>query len=335
MESAFAFMKSHTDQSVVSNLLQDTVLKANGRATVFYAVVMGFGALLTAVGEPVKFLFIKILFKCLFPYLTFYQLRLIIWTIIPIVNLLFWALCFVQIVKRYFEKKEIEQKQMELFCLVTFSLGSWHQFFPVPTIDHFYWGAFPMIAIVIIAIFQCYQRLWRDKERVVRFLTILTMLLLCSYNLYDNFKAASEKIVTHVYSVEEATFPYLDGIKLSKDEKIFYDDFANEMSELRKKFPDQEVFNYTKWNLLSCYTDGAVKHMYSLYGYGTYADDESVLEQYINENKPIIICDSEIDTLYAVEYTEYHVCTGLHSDARKDSPQVRLFIPKDLRGVVD
>lgn len=277
--------------------------------------------------KPVRFFFVKVLAKCLFPYLGYHQYGLVMWTAVPIINLILLLISSSKILKFSF-KKEKDKREIEIVCIIVFALASWHQYFPVPTNEHFFWGGFPMLGVAIIVFYLLYLHLLQKKQVIVQLLVITSMMVLCISQLVLNFDAAVEKIETHTYMVNDAHYPYMEGIRLSKEEALFYTDFGNIVYELEEKYPDKELFNYTRWNLLSCYTDGTIGPVYSLYGKDFCNEEE--IKHYFTEKRPILISDQQVDELYSVKYVMYCSVDGIHGDKYKEEPQISIYVPKEL-----
>jgi len=73
-----------------------------------------------------------------------------LWALLPVLNLAVFIVLLIRL--SIFRSQSIESRN--LFILSLLAAGMWHHYFPVPGAWQIYWGATPMIAVVITAFFR-------------------------------------------------------------------------------------------------------------------------------------------------------------------------------------
>ncbi len=150
-----------------------------------------------------------------------------IWTLMPLLAL---YLGFTYVMKRRLSKGDILPL---LFICIT--LGSWLQYHPVGDTHHQWWALSPMIGFALYAALN----LGADNRKKIIYLLIC--LLLFAPDMVYHVRLARRKIRNY-WAYPTVTKPeVLRGMKVPPEEKRFYEEAMDKLTEYKKIHPDSFV----------------------------------------------------------------------------------------------
>lgn len=172
-----------------------------------------------------------------------------IWTLMPLVTL---YLGYV-----FISKKKQNNMQVFLFLATCINLASWLQYHPINDPHHLYWAASPMIGFVLYAASQM------DIDRKKGFTFLVICILLFMPDIFFHVRMVRRKIRKY-WSYPTLTSPeILEGMKVSPEEKNFFDDAKNKIDMYEKTDPSAFVTTQAENALYSLF-DGKNKNCYNM-----------------------------------------------------------------------
>lgn len=149
--------------------------------------------------------------------------------------------------KENFEaERACSQKRVVLIIIAWFSLASWHQYYGVSEIRHWYWGGFPMFGLLAYLLYFMGGQ-FIGKWRI--FAAAMLLLSVSATTLQERYSYFQERQLKYLYMAEKEVYPQLEGLKLSKEQLVFYREYDEIISALRQTHPERYVDNRT-FNIL-------------------------------------------------------------------------------------
>lgn len=250
---------------------------------------------------------IKNLIDCLFPINNSG-----IYIIFPIANLYVFFVTFWNLFKSRHENSDFDKKKklMIILSLTLCTLGSWHQYFAVSEIRHWFWAGFPMMGILGYLLYELFDK--HDDKRWRIAISFMALLTISATTLYERFSYFEIRKERYSEEISEEICPILKGIKLSKEQREFYEDYCTIMEELAEKYPNRRFENRSFSRLLASIDN----------------NDRDTID---DTKLPIIICNSKEEpegktTHYLAIEIEQH-----YPEQELDSYQwtVRFYLPKE------
>ena len=127
-----------------------------------------------------------------------------IWVILPVLNLMI----LVSLILLAALRKSLSEKEKILLILSLLGVGTWHQYYPVLSIAHTFFGATPMFATVIIAAFFLVPKRALDYQRSL--LVFVFVVALFGRDVVDRINTGTE-----IYPKFHIEFPTLEGMAFS------------------------------------------------------------------------------------------------------------------------
>lgn len=266
-----------------------------------------------------------------------------IWSIFP-------AVTVILLMKTIFLYKNnfliLNNRNVSLLLILIVSFFSWAQYYPINTIDHFYWASCMMIGVFVYFLLD----LLSNTTRIYRVTTVLIFLFaFFNADIYFRLSEGYYKIakagyldVSNIsrykilpkrfYTFEEqyvkTMYPeVLSGLRLPKSTILYYKTLANDINGYLSKYPERGFLNLTPdliYNLLSNkdYSFHPVKVYWKSIDEILYPDYNKKMVDYIKQYKPIIIKYINSDV------PGYKVLRQLDSPYKdEDRGQVFLLIP--------
>lgn len=146
-------------------------------------------------------------------------------------------------------KKGVLANTNKMSLLVAFIyLGSWAQYFPMPTYDHFYWASLPFIGIFISIIIRGFEEGILARRKVTIVILLLTVLVAVK-EVVPLIKLRIEHLSTPYY---EITKPYaLQGMKIpSKEIVLAYQKLDSALIALQKQFKNIDMISLSNTDSL-------------------------------------------------------------------------------------
>lgn len=211
------------------------------------------------------------------------------------------------------KKHEFGEESMKKLLLAVFialcSLGSWHQYFGVSDVRHWYWAGFPMVGVLAYMIYELFEKHNKGWRIAVSFIALTVLSITTLYERHYNYEIRKER---YSEEISEEICPILKGIKLSKEQREFYEDYCTIMEELAEKYPNRRFENRSFSRLLASIDN----------------NDRDTID---DTKLPIIICNSKEEpegktTHYLAIEIEQH-----YPEQELDSYQwtVRFYLPKE------
>lgn len=249
------------------------------------------------------------------------ELSVMIWNfIVSLVNCLLgkiwtgeyvWGLLALICVAQFFlkvlrckEKKEVNLEDRCVLMLNMYACASWHQYFPVPCVRHCYWGAFPMLGVVLYGLVTLcktkYDGKNKRKNMVIYATAMLLFLVITGQVLWNRGTAIISKSEMNFEYVEDSGYDFLDGLKLSEEQWQFYYTMHKAIKSAVEE-TGKEVMNYSPHAYFAVFNNDNYYKQYINWGNTMYSDYEEIAQKYIEENEPVIIAASGMDI------KDYHV----------------------------
>lgn len=262
------------------------------------------------------------LLGCLFPYR---KMSEVIWTILPCLTLMLFAIAGVKLILKKLDEKEVKWWLMA-FSFDMFSLASWHQYYPVLCFRHVFWSAFPMIGVILCFAYRGLHGVIKQNKYVYLVILLIIIPLFYSPIIY-RLKSWHDKVQNEYDKITNDTYMFMDNLKLTKEECIFYNDLFAEMELLKKRYPNRNVINMTSEGLFACFSEKNFHPQFSNMGTTFYQDYFEDLYGYIYTAFPIIIG-------YASQnfegYNLYHVIEGDSGDIYMNQSYA-IFLPNEIQ----
>ena len=251
------------------------------------------------------------LFKCLFPRSVF--------IVFPIVTLSVLCISIYSLVNR----RHDSERPMGLMLIVTAIIGlaSWHQYFPVPCLRHFYWASIPMLGFYAFAIQEIvnfsikvmplhfaryFGKLYfkfTAKMPVPHLLSGLSKLLLIVILLLPFYSTATrmaKDMPAKLMSISGSRVFYDSPLKymlLSDSEYQFFKAFQSVMNRLPPEFANSRGINFTNGAFFSLYFPNGNNFfpMYVNFGNSVYPDYTYQAGRVLAECRPIVISHKKLE----------------------------------------
>lgn len=234
----------------------------------------------------------------------------------------------------------IRQDQLAVI-VCSYACGGWAQYYPVSDYRHWYWAAVPMLPVLIYAAY-CLARRYGLNGRFA--ILLLSVALAGNLGVRSYFALATAGAIHYEKDTNETRpgltsfymdenwnrndaevfddirYPYLNGLRLSSETAGFYKNLYDVISELRKKYPEKNIYNRTAEGFL-----GVFQTEYIPYGNAPYSEYTLIENNYIEQEKPVMITQSETDWQgYTPDYGVYAVIQG--NDGRLNNSTIYIMV---------
>jgi hypothetical protein len=142
-----------------------------------------------------------------------------VWTILPALNLA--ILVFLALFAAF--RKCLSDQQKVLLVLALLGVGTWHQYYPVLSVAHTFFGATPMFATVIVAAFLSVKKVSPHVYRLPLIAGFLALLF--GYDVLYRVESGIK-----IYPKFQIEFPTLEGMR-----------FSNQFVERSIRYPGTEA----------------------------------------------------------------------------------------------
>jgi hypothetical protein len=204
---------------------------------------------------------------------------------------------------RYWQKRQLTQKEQFVLILAIVCLASWGQYFPVSDSSHWFWGATPMIGIMMFITYLIntqiaqflLQRLKTQVFTVQRATLLMTTVVLGIIylpTLRTDFKGI-QTLFSRPYALAQR-IPILEGMYLEPAEQQLYDSLLTKMNAYFTVYPNKSYINtspdalysaldshFVQLNPMPMYWDWAAQTIYP--------DLLQQIHAYVASNRPLII----------------------------------------------
>lgn len=234
---------------------------------------------------------------------------------VPILNLIIFSVYLVRIIRQAIEKRRIAKIDVELLCFAMFALASWSQYYPVPCDRHIFWGKFPMIALMGVGLYRLFTIVSNKHKNLAGVYTIIIVLIIQFPIVRENVINGYAKLTSPTYYVEDSPYHYLDGIRMDKEEAIFFSEVESTLYSLELRYPEKELLNISGYTLFSCYSDVNIGQLYSPYGRGMYSGYAEEWNCFIKDMQPIILYDGSNN---AIDVDDFQLVRFIEGDIGSD-----------------
>ncbi len=236
--------------------------------------------------------------------------------------------------------KESCRRDVTLAVLSLFSVFSWHQYYPVGCLRHWYWAAFPSILTAVILCLELLPRLaekihknhpvrWLSQKKLSLSLVALALAILFLPNLCYRTVVGTQRILAAEEQVrfENENYIHLDGLYLEEDVALYYDELFDSVALLEEHFPDTNVINTTENGINAVFGE----NFHPLFNNAEdfyYEEYPEILADYIEEERPIVIGPEAP----AEGYVLFAEPSGSSGDAFEEYHHMpaRIFVPAEL-----
>lgn len=227
-----------------------------------------------------------------------------VWGMLAIINVIHFCVRVLYCKK----KKAVSLEDKCILMLNMYACASWHQYFPVPCTRHCYWGAFPMLGIVLYSLISLCKKVYQrgdneNAKKIAVVLYVIAMLLFLGINgqvLWNRGSAIIEKSKIDYEEMENSGYDFLDGLRLSKEQRKFYYPLHKAI-KLAVEETGKEVMNYSQHGYFAVFNNENYHKQYNNWGEEIYSDYEEIAQKYIEDKEPIIIAAS------GMNIKDYHV----------------------------
>lgn len=243
------------------------------------------------------------LFSCLFPSSVF--------IIFPIAALSALCVCLYSL----FMKKREGERSIELMLIVTaiIGLGSWHQYFPVPCVRHFYWAAIPMLGfyafavqtVVNLSVAKTPLNLFKKWTRLSKLL-LTVMLLLPFYGTATRMvKDATDKLTSIKWCMVFHD-SFLKNMIISNTAYRYFHDIQSVIERIPPEIAKRPGLNLAYFGTYAlCLPNGDnLFPMYVNWGKRVYPNYFDQVNHALAEKRPMVITDKILEfpgySLFAV-----------------------------------
>jgi len=218
-----------------------------------------------------------------------------IWTFLPVFNLVvLLSITFRLVVVR---QQSPSLRALLILCLL--GIGTWHQYYPISSIQHVYFGATPMIGVTVCSWFLLFRTIGFGK--VFNLLCVGTLIILLFGNdMYYRFNAGINK-----YPVAAVDFPTLEGMKFSNkfvkelirysgEDKQYYKNLADLGATLKKVQildPNRSLLTITEDAYLPAVFSSKNPHTITVWWrwmHKMYPDHRGAVREFIKIYRPLI-----------------------------------------------
>ena len=152
------------------------------------------------------------------------------------------------------KKDQTENGDKIVLCILcVFALSSWHQYYPVSDVRHWYWGGFPMMGILVYVVYEFIKA--TNRKGVVA-LTLCAVMVLSMSTLHERIIAYKNvRRPAYTEKLDTEVTPYLEGLRLSKEQITFYTEFAQLKDKIRDQYPQTGFNNSSFCGILTSICD--------------------------------------------------------------------------------
>lgn len=234
------------------------------------------------------------LINCLFPSSVF--------IVFPIAALSVLCVCLYSL----FIKKREEGRATERMLIVTAIIGlaSWHQYFPVPCLRHFYWAAIPMLGFYAFAI-QRVVNLTVDKiplhlskywTRFSKLLLVVTLLL----PFYSSAISMARDAKSKLSSIPDYMFfhdSFLKYMLITNTAYQYFYDIQSVVERIPPEFAARPGLNLADFGIYAlCFPNGNnLFPMYVNWGNNVYPNYFDQVNYALTELRPMVITDKKLE----------------------------------------
>lgn len=193
----------------------------------------------------------------------------------------------------------VNQEDKCILMLNMYACASWHQYFPVPCFRHCYWGAFPMVGMVLYDLVMIYRMEYQgeDKKRTskINATAMMLFLIIIGQVLWDRGVDIISKAKMNFQPVVDSGYDFLDGLQLTEEQIQFYYPMHKAIRSAMEE-TGKEVMNYSPHGYFAVFNNENYYKQYNNWGKdNVYSDYNEVAQKYIRENEPIIIAAKGLD----------------------------------------
>lgn len=197
-----------------------------------------------------------------------------IWTLLPLVTL-YLGITYVLL-------KKINKTHAMVLLAVCVNLASWLQYHPVNDPRHLYWAAAPMIG------FALYAALSLDTGKKKGFTFLVICLLLFIPDMFYHARLARRKIRKFWSYPTIVTPKVLRGMRVSPEEKLFFDDAMKKLKTFKKKHPTSFITTTGRDAMYSLFDGGNTNCYKFTVEWGWIAFDAQLEKEYLKAMKACI-----------------------------------------------
>ncbi len=212
-------------------------------------------------GEAVhKLLYLlKVLYRCLLPFRDADDATVSsgVFLLLPLAVIYlfvknFAGLCAAR--KKHVQDNDARNEQVLIVAMCVFALASWHQYYPVSDVRHWYWAGFPMMGLLV---YMVYEFVRATNRRFWTLTTLCIVFVLCGTVLHERFVAFRHtRSVTYTQQIDRSVSPYLAGLKLSEEQVAFYTEIAEVTDEIVERYPEVYFYNSGFCDMLDSVCNG-------------------------------------------------------------------------------
>lgn len=201
---------------------------------------------------------LKTLYRSLFPFhdADDFTISSGIFLFLPIANLYVFIKEFAGLCRNRktacLDRAEISEKIL-VSSMCIFALSSWHQYYPVSDVRHWYWGGFPMMGILVYMVYRFVKA--ANQKRIIA-LTLCAVFVLGAGTIHERFVAyKNTRRPTYTKELDTEITPYLEGLKLSDEQITFFTTFVEIKDLIRESYPDTYFNNSSFCGILTAICD--------------------------------------------------------------------------------
>lgn len=157
-----------------------------------------------------------------------------IWIMLPLTTIGLSGISF----WRSLNSASVDHNNISLIVLGIISLASWMQYYPVPEPSHFFWAATPMFGLLAVLI---RKMIFFPKINSKFFELGVYVVVLCFFGI--RISEGYTRVMAAESYLERP--PYFSGIRVTADEKQFYDQLTEVLAAYFKQFPTKTYINHS------------------------------------------------------------------------------------------
>lgn len=222
-----------------------------------------------------------------------------IWNIFPIICLI----VFIQkIFPRLFKVERFSTVDAQVLAIVIVALGSWHQYFPFPCLNHSFWAASPMVGILVFFIRSIFYSVENTCQR--NLYTIGIVLIVFGVDFKNRVPA-----IVRFYRlprIEISEPKVLRGMRVDIESARLYSDIDNHLESYFKLHPNKVLINATTDALFLTFSDRMRNFHPAYVKWGiiwssVYPDYRSRLKEYVENERPLVFVYYPTDFVQTTE----------------------------------
>ncbi|MPN09178.1 hypothetical protein SDC9_156466 [bioreactor metagenome] len=219
---------------------------------------------------------LAILFGCLFPFRSVFLL-------FPLatLGLLGW------VGLRLFRRRD-DREALLLAAVLIAGLASWHQYFPVPCIRHFYWAGIPMFGAFLLVLQLLWRSRWRKAVRIPLFVLLLAW---PAWAAGERAAGAAERIAS-IPQRRCSSLPGVRGILMEGElEAAYFSAVERAIRRIPREYAGRMFLNLTPHALFCCFFADrpGFRPMYVNWKNGVYPDYAEKASEAVREFRPLIM----------------------------------------------